>query len=291
MQSILKRFLFTFKKSLKPYWRSSLSALAGKQITNIDSRYLGRNVRIDILLPPDYFKRYGPYPVVYFNDGQDFPALQMEATLTSLYKQNMITPTIMVAIYAGDRMHEYGTANIPDYLHRGSKAADYSHFILRELLPYLRNNFRCRIEPAYNTFAGFSLGGLSALDIVWNHPNYFGRVGVFSGSLWWRSEPFEEKDPDANRIMHEIISKGPKREGLHFWLQAGTDDEKEDRNKNGIIDAIDDTLDLIKELEKLGYKKGKEITYVEVEGGQHNQKTWGAVMPEFLEWAIGVRRL
>ncbi len=74
---------------------------------------------------------------------------------------------------------------------------------------------------------------------------------------------------------------------MKFWFQAGTEDEKSDRNKNGIIDAIDDTLDLMKELRQKGYKNKLDMHYEEVEGGQHNYHTWSAVFPKFMVWAYG----
>ena len=51
----------------------------------------------------------------------------------------------------------------------------------------------------------------------------------------------------------------------------------------GIIDAIDDTQDVIKALRNLGYED-ETIKYVEVKGGEHNPATWGKVLPKFLKW-------
>ena len=160
----------------------------------------------------------------------------------------------------------------------------YTNFIIKELLPYLRRQYNLSTLPDENTIAGFSLGGLSALDIAWHHPDIFGKIGVFSGSFWWRSKAFHPDDPDADRIVHEMVANSTKREGLKFWLQTGTKDELADRNNNGIIDSIDDTLDLIRALKKLGYQEGKDIKYVEVIDGEHNPRTWGKVLPDFLQW-------
>ena len=77
---------------------------------------------------------------------------------------------------------------------------------------------------------------------------------------------------------------------MKFWLEAGTADETEDRNNNGIIDAIDDTMDLIKILEEKGYRQDEDICYEEVEGGEHNYDTWSKVLPKFLQWAFGKKR-
>ena len=48
-----------------------------------------------------------------------------------------------------------------------------------------------------------------------------------------------------------------------------------------------DTLDLIRELENLGYQRHQDIRYVEVQDGEHNPETWAGVMPDFLKWAFG----
>lgn len=285
MNFLRKSFSNFFKKT---FTKRENKAVKVKQHL-ISSNFLQREVRINIYLPPQY-KRLGirTYPTVFFNDGQDMEAVSLEKNLKKLYERNSIDPIIVVAIYAADRLQEYGTENKPDYLNRGNKAANYTNFVLDELLPFVRTAYRVSKDAHKNAFAGFSLGGLSAMDIVWNHSEYFKIAGIFSGALWWRSKPFDEENPDADRIIHTMIEKSRKREHLRFWLQTGTKDETADRNNNGIIDAIDDTNDLILELNKLGYKSdNKEIKYVEVIDGEHNQKTWGKILPDFLIWAFG----
>jgi enterochelin esterase-like enzyme len=133
------------------------------------------------------------------------------------------------------------------------------------------------------------MGGLSAMDIAWNHPEMFRKVGVFSGSLWWRKRDAHSLfySDHRDRIMHQRIRNGKMKHGLHFWFQTGTEDEASDRNNNGVIDSIDDTLDLIAELTKKGYRPFKDIHYLEMVGGRHDTATWAKAMPEFLKWAFG----
>ena len=137
--------------------------------------------------------------------------------------------------------HEYGTICRADYRGRGAKAGLYSKFILDELFPYLEEEFLTFKEQS---FAGFSLGGLSALDNVWNYPNRFTKVGVFSGALWWRRRGYDEEgyNWDKDRIMHLQIQKGNHFPGRSFFLNVVKFDETADRNNNGIIDSIEDTI-------------------------------------------------
>jgi enterochelin esterase-like enzyme len=258
-----------------------------------DSLYsvpLKRTVLLDVVLPPNYQSSNETYPILYLNDGQDLPRLKMTEVLDSLYKAQAIKSFVLVAIHAGDRIQEYGTAARADYLNRGSKAALYTDFVLTELLPYIKKHYHVSSAPTQSVFAGFSLGGLSAFDIVFHHPERFSRAGVFSGSFWWRSKKFDSSySDDRDRIMHNLVRAGTYKQGLAFWFETGTDDETSDRNNNGIIDAIEDTTDLIDELVKNGYQREKDIRYVEIKGGQHNQETWSAIMPDFLTWAFGNR--
>ena len=256
-----------------------------------DSLYsvvLNRTVRLDIILPPGQPPTDALYPVLYLNDGQDLARLKMSAVLDSLYEKRAIQPFVLVAIHAGERLQEYGTAAQADYMGRGSKAGLYTDFVLTELISYIRKHYPVSTDPTRAAFAGFSLGGLSAFDITLHHPERFSKVGVFSGSFWWRSKSTEAGYRDeTDRIMHQLVRGGNYKKGLKFWFEVGTDDETDDRNNNGIIDAIEDTTDLIDELVKKGYDRQTDIRYVEVPGGQHNQKTWSRVMPDFLTWAFG----
>ena len=254
---------------------------------------LKRSVRLDIVLPPGYEPTHAPYPTLFLNDGQDLTSLRMKAVLDSLYEQRTIRPFVVVAIHAGDRIQEYGTAAQADYMKRGAKANLYTDFVLTELLPYIQKHYRVSDNPAQRVFAGFSLGGLSAFDIVFHHPDWFSRAGVFSGSFWWRSKKFDGNySDDTDRIMHQLVRAGSYKKNLTFWFEAGTDDETSDRNNNGIIDAIEDTTDLIDELVQKGYRREgsgqpSDIRYVEIPGGKHNQETWSRIMPDFLTWAFG----
>ncbi len=251
------------------------------------SLQLARKVQIVVYLPPNYYSnRKQNFPLIIFNDGQDFERLNVENVLKNVYAEGTMRPAIVVGICADShRVLEYGTAACEAYNGFGSMANRYTRFIMSELVPYLRSKYRITDTVADRIIAGFSLGGLSALDIAWSHSEMFGKVGVFSGSLWWRHTAFREENPDADRIMFEVIERSEKREGLKFWFQTGTNDEESDRNNNGVIDAIDDTYDMMRLLHQKGYAD-EDMFYREVDGGQHNPDTWGAVMPEFLQWAL-----
>lgn len=252
---------------------------------NIPSSYLHREVTISVRLPFRYNKGR-TYPLLLINDGQDFERLKMGTVLTDLQTADAIEPVIVVGIYAGeDRLQEYGTAHKADYAHRGSKAQATTDFVLNELIPFLASEYS--VQKSNIVYAGFSLGGLMAFDMAWNHPGVFARTGVFSGALWWRQKALDAGYRDADRIMHEQIRNREDKPDLKFWFQTGTRDETDDRDGDGIIDSIQDTLECIAELERKGYVWKKDIDYFEMAGGEHNPETWSVAMPVFLKWAFG----
>jgi enterochelin esterase-like enzyme len=257
-------------------------------IDDFFSAALKHNVKLEVLLPPWYNHTLQfEFKVLLLNDGQQLHRLKMHSILTELYTKNLIPPIIVVGIHAHNRMQEYGVAGVPDYKKRGAKAEKYSRFVVNELLPLLKKNFRVSEEPGNFSIAGFSLGGLSAFDIAWNYPHLFANAGMFSASFWWRSKGYDQGyDDTSDRIMHKIVRSTDSKSNQRFWFECGTKDEMADRNGNGIIDAIEDTQDIIAELELLGYKQEKDLKYVEVEGGTHSEETWSEVMPEFLQWCF-----
>jgi iron(III)-enterobactin esterase len=251
----------------------------------IQSEALGREVTCVVYMP-DLNQLTGPLNLLIFNDGQDLETMQYDHILQNLYDDELLLPVLTVGIKAGERVQEFGISGKADFKGRGGRASQYRQFVIAELLPaiYAKTGIT---EFVSTSIAGFSLGALSAFDIAWHHPEIFSQVGAFSGSFWWRSKNINKKKPDANRIAHKLIAERPFKPELRFWFMAGTQEEKSDRNQNGIIDAIDDTTALIKELYKKGYKRETDVQYMELIGGQHNVPTWGSMMPKFLLWAFG----
>lgn len=256
---------------------------------SISSVFLNRKVVVDFYLPVQNGLASGTCSLLLINDGQDLRTMHFDMLLDELYEAGDVADLMCVGIHCSeDRKNEYGTAKVLDYKGRGARALLYNHFIFKELLPFIR---RTLSVPSFRekSFAGFSLGGLSALDIVWNHPQEFSKVGVFSGSLWWRDKDQDDLDFDENtdRIMHRQIREGSFYPWLRFFFEVGTLDEIADRNKNGIIDSIDDTTSLIDELVAKGYNRKKDIYFLELKDGKHDIETWKIAWPQFLKWGWG----
>lgn len=255
----------------------------------ITSTLLDREVIIDFYFPPRYSDADN-LSLLLVNDGQDLVTMKFEDILDELFEAGAVRNLFCVGIHCSkDRKNEYGTAKYLDYKGRGAKAALYSRFILEELMPFIRNKLFI-YSFKEKCFAGFSLGGLCALDMVWNHPLEFSKVGVFSGSLWWRDKDQDDADFDekVNRIMHRQVQQDANMyPWLKFFFEVGTQDETADRNNNGVIDSIDDTLGFIDILVKKGYNRKECIEFVEIKDGRHDVPTWAKAFPDFLKWGWG----
>lgn len=243
--------------------------------------------RITIHLPPGYdAARPAPWPLLLALDGQTMSQWRLAETISALAGAGMIEPPVVAAVPASpERLEEYGTAGELDFAGRGRHAKAFQEFLGGVVLPWVRERYHVASDPARTGIFGASMGGLCAFDTAWRRPQLFGFAGVFSGSLWWRSDDSSVAARQASRIAHRRVREADGRPDLRLWFQAGTRDETADRDGNGVIDAIQDTTELIDELVAKGFRRGVDATYHEVEGGEHHEETWARALPEFLRWA------
>lgn len=243
--------------------------------------------QVDVYLPPGYSANPGRrYPVLYANDGQDLATAQFPVVLSTLVASGQVAPVIVVAIHSTEsRTPEYATAARPALLADGLEAAAYQRFVLDTVMPRIAARYRTEAGASHTGIMGWSLGGLSAFDLAWNHPDRFGIVGVFSGSFWWRDNDGSTEERVAGRIVHRMVRTGPSRPALRFWFMAGRQEDDDDRDGNGVIDIIQDTRELIELLVGQGHREGGDIEWHLVDGG-HNLATWAKLLPAFLTWAF-----
>lgn len=279
------------------------ASLAGRLGTLLGRMGLGRGgVRTEVLrdtgvrglaersvrvwLPPG-FEEGRPAPLLLALDGQTMPQWRLGEALAELAADGRwVVPVVAAVPASAARLDEYGTAGACDYEGRGRLAALFQDYLGYEVLPAVRERFGLAADPARTGIFGASMGGLGAFDAAWRRPDLFGFAGVFSGSLWWRTDNSGPAAQQASRIAHRLVREAAAKPPLRLWFQAGTEDESSDRDGNGVIDAIQDTRELIAELAARGFREGDDVVYVEVPGGRHNEATWAGVLPEFLRWSL-----
>ena len=282
------------KKYLTPFLVALLLVVSGgckkkikEQEDDLYSRHLQRHVKLTIITTPEPDDK-SELNLLLLNDGQDMEKFRVHEIVDSLYRKKAIQPLVIVGIHTGDRMKEYGVEDYPDYQNNGDKAGYYAAFIDDELYAYAKKKAGVRKFRSV-AIAGCSLGGLSAFDIAWNHADKIDKVGVFSGSFWWRDKDAKAVDysDDNDRIMLNKIRSSRKKPHLQFWFYAGGKEEEGDRDKDGIIDVVDDTKDLITLVKSKNVCAPDDILYSEDPNGKHDYPYWSAQLPAFLVWAFG----
>ena len=254
---------------------------------SVYSRHLQQHVKLSIISTPVPDDK-NDFNLLLLNDGSDLEKMNIKAIVDSLYKQELIMPLLIVGIKTTNRMQEYGVAELPDYNNNGKDAAKYSAFVNNELCFFIKKKAGVRKFNSI-TIAGWSLGGLSAFDIAWDHADRINKVGVFSGSFWYRDKDKSAPDysDDTNRIIINKVRSSRKRPDLQYWFYAGAEEEKSDRDNDGITDVVDDTKDLIQLLKNKKVSGQNDIVYTEVKEGKHDLASWQHVFPQFLIWAVG----
>ncbi len=254
---------------------------------SVYSRHRQKHIELTIISTP-VPKEKNSFNLLLLNDGQDVEKLRVKEIVDSLYKKKLIQPLVVVAISAFDRMQEYGVSGYPDYQNNGASAEKYSAFIYDELYPFIKKMTGIRKFNSI-TLAGCSLGGISAFDVAWDHADKIDKIGAFSGSFWLRVKDASDASysDDKDRIIINKIRSSRKRPHLKYWFYAGGDEETADRDKDGIIDVIDDTKDLIELIKTKNVCPPEDINYTEVKEGKHDYESWSNVFPQFLIWADG----
>ena len=145
------------------------------------------------------------------------------------------------------------------------------------------------------------LGALNAFNLGWNYPELFATVGAFSPSFWLSSERGDAAAVQRTRLAQGMVEAGRadprRRQRTRWWIAVGDHEETDDRDGDGVNDAVDDARDLALALQRGGGgadldwslhpERREPVAFATVAGGEHNQAAWKRMLPEFLRWAYG----
>ena len=256
----------------EPAWGTSLTG--DIRYHQVESPSLGNSRGVWVYLPPDYFQQPDKhFPVLYALDGQNvfekgtaFGGTEWgmdEAAQEHMLKGDMKDAIIVAVSNAGaDRTNEYTPVADPN--HGGGQADKFTHFLVDELKPMIDTRYRTTQDPDETGILGSSLGGLYSLYAHVHHPEVFGLCGAMSPSIWWANK----------EILSDIAATPAPKDPGHVWLSMGTAEDPDDVDPNGVPEVIDNTRAVVSLLEHEGYQEGKNLTYREIPGGQHNEASW-----------------
>jgi len=244
------------------------------------SRFLPHERTILVYLPPGYKARGAQrYPVLYLQDGQNVfdkatsigEEWHVDETAQSLIESGEIEPLIVVAIYnTGEhRIDEYTPTKVPEK--GGGGSADlYGRMLVEEIKPLIDRKYKTLPSAASTGIGGSSLGGLLTLHLALKYPTAFNKLAVVSPSVWW----------DNRVIVREVQALSAKLP-LRIWLDVGTAEGP---------DVVADARALRDALVAKGWVPDHDLKYVEAEGGQHNEQSWGARVADVLKFLYPVAR-
>ena len=225
--------------------------------------------RVHALLPYDYAYTDKRYPVLYLHDGQNlfgggsgygsWEVDQKMALLAARHHHEVILISIDHA--EDERIREFTLH--PTRAGKG-RGQYYLDFIRRTLKPLVDSQFRTLPDAAHTGIGGSSLGGLISIYAGLMHPDIFGRLMVFSPSLWISPKIYF----DAIRFQSPVSMK--------VYAYGG---EKESRYMVPNIQRFNEAL------VRQNYGGNPIDIHLSVDPtGIHQEAHWSREFPKALEW-------
>jgi enterochelin esterase-like enzyme len=141
------------------------------------SSILENTRKINVYLPEGYdANRPLVYPVIYLFDSFIYMnRIEVPKVLDNLIRDSKIDP--MVAVFIDNPTQNSRDIELPLNF-------SFKNFIVAELVPYIRKNWKVTSDPHKTIIGGMSYGGLAAGFISFYTDSVFGNVLSQSGSFW-----------------------------------------------------------------------------------------------------------
>lgn len=266
----------TYRQDVVPHWRWFGQPFNPEFLPRVEllseafeMPQLDTTRRVHVLLPYDYYETEKHYPVLYLHDGQNlfgegvgFGSWNADQKMAMLAARGH-HEVIIVSIDHGaeERIREFS-------LYRTrfgqAKGRQYLKFITETLKPHIDATYRTIPNHEHTGIGGSSMGGLISIYGGLMHPDVFGRLLIFSPSLW--------------------ISPKIYFDAIHFRKSMNT--------KVYIYGGGAESSYMVPNLQRLQQaclKQGCDEMTMQIElsidpGGQHHEARWGREFPRAVEW-------
>jgi predicted alpha/beta superfamily hydrolase len=264
---IQNEFVARWRKNWLPFKQSFLP-----QVLLISDKFeipqLNKTRKIWALLPHDYDKSSESYPVMYLQDAQNLFnenakygnwEIDKKLAVMSEYKIGKI---IIIAIEHAeeDRIKEY---NVGKTLLGKGQGKKYIRFVTETLKPFVDSNFRTKKEREFTGIGGSSMGGLVSIFSGLRNPEVYGKLMIFSPSLWVVPELKIDSDSTATA-------------DTKIYLYAGGDES---------ATMIEHVQSFKKDLISSEFVKDKNKINLSINiKGKHSETYWSDEFPKAIEW-------
>jgi S-formylglutathione hydrolase FrmB len=165
-----------------------MQAFAGTVDTiEMKSAYLKKAIKFVVIQPSiqnnqsNQLNSQERYPVVYLLNGYDGNYAQWTKTAPQLAKT--ADDLKMIFVYPdGGKSSWYFDSPI-------DSSMQYESYIIKELVPYVDDNFPTKANPKSRAITGLSMGGHGGLYLAIRHSDIFGAAGSTSGGFDFRPFP------------------------------------------------------------------------------------------------------
>jgi predicted alpha/beta superfamily hydrolase len=237
-----------------------------EQRLTFQSSILGEQRRLYVRLPRAYHSSGKAYPVLYVLDGEFFfdqaSAAAQFLSETRYIREYPIPEMIVVGVVNQDRNRDFTPTHAPIQgplrFPTSGHADRFIDFFQDEVFPLIESRYRTK---PYRIVAGWSLGGLFAVDTYRRNADVFSAYLAISPSLWWE----EDKGVAQFESALKAGELAPKPLVVTLGTEEGGDMDRSVRQ--GLKPLIENakTDDLM-------------LTYLEVPGEGHSYVPYKAML-------------
>jgi predicted alpha/beta superfamily hydrolase len=230
---------------------------------------LNKKRRIWALLPHDYETSTEKYPVLYlqdaqnlFNENAQYGNWEIDKKIAVMSEYN-IGKIIVIAIEHAEkeRISEY---NVGNTILGNGQGKSYIRFVTETLKPFVDSNFRTKYDRENTGIGGSSMGALVSIFGGIMYPEIFGKLMIFSPSLWVvpkiKLSFLDLHEPQDTRIY--LYAGGDESETMIAHVKKF---QKRLLNKEGFTDKMNVHLSINKD-------------------GKHSEIYWSDEFPKAMEW-------
>ena len=138
---------------------------------------VGRMMKFDIVLPPDYANSNERYPVLYLLHGYSQNYTIWGRNLSAGYYARKLNDLILVLPDGGNSWY------VNYALSEQGQTNNWEDHIIEDVVGYVDKHYRTEARRQGRALSGLSMGGFGALALGLRHPGQFISIGSSSGAL------------------------------------------------------------------------------------------------------------